>query len=94
MSREITMSIHEFMEMERGNITLKEIAHNNDLEYIAGKILKNKQLTRFVVVSTAFVCMSVKAHANETAQAVAQIQSAENQIIPVILSCAVSLHAR
>jgi hypothetical protein len=86
MSREITMSIHEFMEMERGNITLKEIAHNNDLEYIAGKILKDKQLTRFVVVSTALICMSIKAHANETTEAIAQIQNAENQIVPVILA--------
>jgi hypothetical protein len=86
MSKEITMSIHEFMEMERGNITLKQITQNNDLESIASKIVKNKQLTRFVVVSTAFICMSINAYANETTEAISQIQNAENQIVPVILA--------
>jgi hypothetical protein len=86
MCKEITMSIHEFTEMERGNITLKQITQNNNIESVAGKILKDKQLTRFVVVSTALICMSIKAHANETTEAIAQIQNAENQIVPVILA--------
>jgi hypothetical protein len=86
MCKEITMTINQFMEMERGNITLKQITKDNDIELIAGKILENKKLTRFVIVTTALVCMSIKAHANETAQAITQIQSAENQIVPVILA--------
>jgi uncharacterized membrane protein YeaQ/YmgE (transglycosylase-associated protein family) len=87
MCKEITMTINQFMEIERGNLTFKEIKQSNDLELMAGKILKNKKLTRFVVTTTSLICISLKASANEnTAQAVAQIQSAENQIIPVILA--------
>lgn len=86
MCKEITMSMHDFMEMERGNLNLKQIIDNYNLEDIVGRILKNKQLTRFVIVSTALICISVRTYANETTDAIAQIQNAENQIVPVILA--------
>lgn len=86
MSKEITMTINQFMEMERGNLDLKQIIQNNNLESICGEILKNKQLTNFVVTTTALINMSVVVHADETTQAIAQIQGAENKIVPVILA--------
>jgi hypothetical protein len=86
MNKEVTMSIHEFMEINRKNLTLEDLVKNENLNLIVGEILKNKKLTRIVVVTTALINISIKAHANETAQAIAQIQSAENQIVPVILA--------
>ena len=84
--KEITMSINQFMEMERGNLTLKEIVQANDLETIAGKILKNPKLKCMVVTSIAFINMNMVAYADESSQAIAQIQNAENKIVPVILA--------
>lgn len=87
MSKEITMSFKQFFEKERGNITLDSIIKENDLESMAGKILKNKKLTKIVVTITALINMSISVHADETTQqAVAQIQNAENQIVPVVLA--------
>jgi uncharacterized membrane protein YeaQ/YmgE (transglycosylase-associated protein family) len=80
------MTINQFMEIERGNLTLDKIIQSNDLDLISGKILKNKKLTKFIVTTTALICMSIEVYADDTAQAVSQIQSAENQIIPVILA--------
>ena len=84
--KEITMSINQFMEMERGNLTLKEIVQANDLETIAGKILKNPKLKCMVVTSIALINMNMVAYADESSQAIAQIQNAENKIVPVILA--------
>lgn len=87
MSKEITMTINQFMEIQRGNMSLENLLNNNNLEELAGEILKNKRLTKFVVITTALINMSINVYANdETAKAVAQIQSAENQIVPVILA--------
>lgn len=85
--KEITMSIHEFMEIQRGNLNLNEIINNNNLESIAGEILKNKRLTKIVITITALINMKIIAYANdETTQAIAQIQGAENKIVPVLLA--------
>lgn len=85
MRKEITMTIHEFMEVQRGNLTLDEIVQAKDIEIIAGKILKNNKLRRTTITAIALINMTMVAYADETAQAVAQIHKAENSITPILL---------
>lgn len=85
MRKEITMTIHEFMEVQRGNLTVDEVVQANDMERIAGKILKNNKLRRATITTIALINMTVVAHADESAQAIAQIQKAEHSIVPILL---------
>lgn len=86
MKKEITMSINQFMEIERGNLSLDDIVQATDLETIAGKILKNTKLKHLTITTIALINMNITAHADETSQAISQIQQAENKIVPVILA--------
>ena len=48
-----TMSLPEFLALERGEITLKEIKANRQLDNFIGKIMANKQLKKALVFLTA-----------------------------------------
>ena len=94
MSKSITMSIHQYMEYERGNLTLSEIQKDNrkmhELEKCAGIILNNPKLKRMVLftiasLSTVGTKFAYAAQQNEaTSQAIATIHGAEAQIIPIL----------
>lgn len=92
MSKSVTMSIHQFMEMKRGNITLKDIKIENnmkDLETCAGRILKNpklKKVTVALIASQMAVSQKVFAATQTaaTSKAIRTIKGAEAQILPVL----------
>lgn len=92
MSKSVTMSIHQFMEMERGNITLKDIKLQNsvnDIETCAGMILKNprlKKITVTLIASQMAVSQKVFAATQTaaTSKAISTIHGAEAQILPVL----------
>lgn len=95
MNREITMTIHEFMEVQRGNLTFEELDINTldkKLEHISGKILKNPKLKKAVIVGIAYMNMAVNAYAESgTSQAIAQVNKARNEIVGVLQAVAVAI---
>lgn len=87
MSKEISMSINQFLEFERGNMSLKEIYKENEIESFLEKIKKNKEFYKMIVINLAVLNMNyMVVHADESVQAIKQIHEAENKIIPVILA--------
>ena len=81
----ITMSISQYLELSRGNLTLKDIRNNN--EVIAGQILKNEQAKKFTVTVIALSNILIKAYAEDedgAAQAIAKIHQATNTILSVV----------
>lgn len=48
MKKEITMSIHQFMELERGNTTLKEINNTNDSIKLLTNIIVPTYITTII----------------------------------------------
>jgi hypothetical protein len=47
--KEITMSLNQFMEMKRENISLEQIIKDNNLESFTTKIINDKKLRRFAI---------------------------------------------
>lgn len=67
--KEITMTIHQFCEMQRGNITLREIEKLNGYESFISVIKKDKYIEKLVVISLACMFMLGKvAHASTEAE--------------------------
>lgn len=60
MSKEITMSIKQFMEVQRGEKTYKDIETENGLESLAGRILNDNRLRRLTVFTIAALNYSNK----------------------------------
>lgn len=93
--KEITMSIHEFMEVQRGNLTYADLDLNtldNKLEHIAGEILKNPKLKRAVVAGIAYMNMAIEVYAESgTANAIAQVNHARNEIVGVLQAVALAI---
>ena len=48
-----TMSLPEFLALERGELTLKDIKNNKKFDNFLGKAMKNKQLKKALVFLTA-----------------------------------------
>lgn len=48
-----TMSLPEFLALERGELTLKDIKNNRKFDIFLGKIMKNKQIKKALVFLTA-----------------------------------------
>lgn len=82
--KEITMSIPQYLELSRGNLTLKEIRNNNEI--IAEQILKNEQAKRFAITTIALSNILIKAYAEDdgATQAIAKIHQATNTILSVV----------
>jgi hypothetical protein len=93
--KEIKMSIHDFMEVQRGNLTYADLdldTLDKKLEKIAGEILKDPKLKRAVVVGIAYISIAVEAHAESgTSQAIAQVNHARNEIVGVLLAVALAI---
>ncbi|NFO89030.1 hypothetical protein FDC58_16850 [Clostridium botulinum] len=86
MSKEITMTFNQFFEMERGILSLDEIVQANNLETIAGEILKNNRLRRCAVTFIALVNSALPVFAEEpdATIAVANIHRATNTLLDVL----------
>jgi Sec7-like guanine-nucleotide exchange factor len=82
--KEITMSIHDFMEIQRGNLTLEELDLDT-LDKIAGEILKNPKLKTAVITSIAYMNMHMRAYADE----MEQLRSAKGEVVMVLQVCIV-----
>lgn len=94
--KEIKMSIHDFMEVQRGNLTYADLDLNTldkKLEKISGKILKNPKLKKIVVVGIAYMNMAVKAYAESgaTSEAIKQVNYARNEVVGVLQAVALAI---
>lgn len=78
--KEVTMSFKQFFEMERGNLSLDEIAKENNLETIAERILKNDRLKKFTITTIALMNMSTVVYASDNTRALTSIIT-----IPVLI---------
>lgn len=83
MSKEITMSIKQFMEVQRGEKTYKDIETENGLESLAGRILNDDRLRKLTVFTIAALNYSSKAFA-DTSEAVVKINSGGFMILGII----------
>lgn len=51
--QEITMSIPQFCQLHRGELTLAEIKKENNVESLLQKIMSNEQLNKIAIITTA-----------------------------------------
>lgn len=85
MSKEITMTIPQFLAYERGEKSIKDIEIENGLESIATKIMNNDRLRKMTVFVIAGLNYTSTALA-DTAEAVGRIDSAGNMFLGIIQS--------
>ena len=89
MKKELTMSIHEFMEVQRGNLTYKDIRklrqeENKELDRIAGIILNNPKARRMTISLIASINMAMieqMCYADELGNATQALTSAQYKIV-------------
>lgn len=85
MSKEITMTIPQFLQYQRGEKTIKDIEIENGLENMATKIMNDDRLKKITVFTIASLnCMST-VYA-DTAQAVSKINNAGNAFLTIFQS--------
>lgn len=85
MSKEITMTIHQFLQYERGEKSIKDIEIENGLESIATKIINNDRLRKmaaFVIAGLNYTSTVLA----DTAEAVGRIDSAGNMFLGIVQS--------
>lgn len=85
MSKEITMTIPQFLQYKRGEKSIKDIEIENGLESIATKIMNNDRLRKMTVFVIAGLNYTSTALA-DTAEAVGRIDSAGNMFLGIIQS--------
>ncbi|WP_370836019.1 hypothetical protein [Clostridium tertium] len=85
MSKEITMTIPQFLAYERGEKSIKDIEIENGLESVATKIMNNDRLRKMTVFVIAGLNYTSTALA-DTAEAVGRIDSAGNMFLGIIQS--------
>lgn len=85
MSKEITMSIPQFLAYERGEKSIKDIEIENGLESIATKIMNNNRIRKMVVFTIASLNYMNTVLA-DTSEAVARINSAGNTFLTIFQS--------
>lgn len=85
MSKEITMTIPQFLAYERGEKTIRDIEIENGLECIATKIINNDRLRKMSVFVIAGLNYTSTVLA-DTADAVGRIDSAGNMFLGIIQS--------
>jgi hypothetical protein len=86
MKKELTLSIHEFMEVQRGNVTYKDL-ENEKIEKMAGIILDNPQAKRITIAFIASINMTMMeqmAFAGEVENAVSALNAAQCKIVTVM----------
>lgn len=92
MKKELTMSIHEFMEVQRGNLTYKDIRklrkeENKELDRIAGIILNNPKARRMTITLIASINMAMMEQmvfADEIDNATAALANAQNKVVKIM----------
>lgn len=82
MSKEITMSIPQFMAVQRGEKTYKDIEIENGLESLAGRILSDDRLRKLTVFTIASLNYASEVAA-DTTEAVAKINIAGNTFLSI-----------
>ena len=85
MSKEITMTIPQFLACERGEKSIKDIEIENGLESVATKIMNNDRLRKMAVFTIASLNYASTVLA-DTAEAVGRIDSAGNMFLGIIQS--------
>lgn len=85
MSKEITMTIPQFLQYQRGEKTIKDIELENGLENIATKIMKYDRLKKITVFTIASLNFMSTVYA-DTAQAVSKINNAGNAFLTIFQS--------
>ncbi|MDU1279242.1 MAG: hypothetical protein E6960_12260 [Clostridium sp.] len=85
MSKEITMSIPQFLAYERGEKSIKDIEIENGLESIATKIMNNNRIRKMVVFTIASLNYMNTVLA-DTSEAVARINIAGNTFLTIFQS--------
>lgn len=83
MSKEITMSIKQFLEVQAGEKTYKDIEIENGLESLATKILNDDRLRRMTVFTIAGLNYASEVLA-DTSQAVAKINVAGYTFLNIV----------
>lgn len=83
--KEITMSIPQFLQYERGEKTLKDIEIENGLESIATKIMKDNRIRKIAVFTIASLNYTNIVLA-DTTDAIARIDSAGLMFFGIIQS--------
>lgn len=83
MSKEITMSINQFMEVQAGEKTYKDIEIENGLESLATKIINDDRLRRMTVFVIAGLNYTGEVLA-DTSQAVAKINVAGYTFLNIV----------
>lgn len=83
MSKEITMSINQFMEVQAGEKTYKDIEIENGLESLATKIINDDRLRRMTVFVIAGLNYASEVLA-DTSQAVAKINVAGYTFLNIV----------
>lgn len=85
MSKEITMTIPQFLQYKRGEKTIKDIEVENGLESIAKRIMKDDRLRKMTIFVIAGLNYASTVLA-DTSQAVAKINSAGNTFLSIFQS--------
>lgn len=82
MSKEITMSIPQFLAYKRGDKSLKDIKLENGLESMAAKIIKDDRLRKMTVFTLASLNY-ISVVSADTSDAVAKINNAGNTFLSI-----------
>lgn len=85
MSKEITMTIPQFLQYQRGEKTIKDIEVENGLENMATKIMNDDRLKKITVFTIASLNCTSTVYA-DTAQAVSKINNAGNAFLTIFQS--------
>lgn len=92
MKKELAMSISEFMEVQGGNLTYKDIKklrkeENSELDRIAGIILNNPKARRMTITLIASINMAMMeqmVYADAASEAAARFGEAERTIVGIL----------
>ena len=83
MKKELTMTIHDFMEVQRGNKTYEDF-ELKELDKIAGIILNNRKARRMtitLIASINFAMMEQMCFADELGNAAQALAGAEKKVV-------------
>ena len=86
MKKELTMTIHDFMEVQRGNKTYDDF-ELKELDKIAGIILNNHKARRMTITLIASINMAMMqqmVHADTVTEAAARFSQAENTVVNIL----------
>lgn len=83
MSKEITMTIPQFMAYERGELTIKEIKEINKADFFIGDLMKDKRMAKILVFTTACLNLTKKVLAS-TEDALNKVDKVGEEFLTII----------